>query len=73
MSKLIGKKATFLPNTSDVSGKSQRFGMEEKATGIVVYVNKDHRYFRVEYTMRGPILHECFKFSQIGKDVVIHG
>lgn len=73
MSNLVGKKATFLPNTSDKSGVEQSFGLEEKATGTLIYANKDHRYFRVEYIRNGVLLHECFKFSQIGKDVEIHG
>lgn len=31
--------------------------------GRIVYINEDHRYYRVEYqTAPGCIGHECFKF-----------
>ena len=31
-------------------------------TGVIDYINHDHRYFRVAYQMNSYTLHECFKF-----------
>lgn len=73
MRNLIGKKATFTPDVSCTTGISEGLCYVEETTGKVVYVNEENNYFRVEYEAGGDVLHECFKFSQIGKDVDIHG
>ena len=31
-------------------------------TGVIEYINHDHRFFRVAYQMNNYTLHECFKF-----------
>lgn len=59
----IGDKITFQPSAffSDPSC----FGAAPiitKVTGWVVYVNQEHRFYRVAYKMPGCIGHECFKF-----------
>lgn len=73
MTNLLGKRATFIPDVSSTKGTSEGLGYIEEVTGTVDYINDEHSYFRVKYEARGNVLHECFKFSQIGKDVDIHG
>lgn len=72
---LIGKKATFTPNVSGKPDRANSLEYVEEKTGVVDYVNEEHRYFRVKYEVNGCFFYECFKFSQIGadKDVVVHG
>ena len=36
--------------------------IETEVTGTVIYINEQHRYYRVEYETAGCIGHECFKF-----------
>ena len=38
-------------------------------TGKVVYINKPHRWFCVEYFVNDHPVRICFKFDQIGTDV----
>ena len=42
---------------------------DEKTTGTVVYINKPHKWFLVEYGE----LRTSFKFSEIGLAVVVCG
>ena len=39
--------------------------------GTVVMINKTNKWFSVEYVCSGVKLRTSFKFSQIGKDVLI--
>lgn len=71
--KLIGKRATFTPNISGKPDRENGLEFVDKTTGKVVYVNEEHQYFRVEYEAYGHVMNECFKFSQIGNEVVIRG
>lgn len=43
--------------------------------GKVVYINREHDYFMIEFPVGhcGKTLRESFKFSQIGTDVFICG
>lgn len=39
------------------------FALRGLITGTVVYVNENHRWYRIEYKMSdGSIGHECFSF-----------
>ena len=42
-------------------------------TGTVVYVNYANKWFSVEYECGGEKQRISFKFSQVGKDVLICG
>lgn len=66
----VGQQARFDPfshiqsfGSTDVKG---RF-----VTGTIVYVNKRHKWFSVEYG--SPALRTSFKFCDIGNGVTIHG
>lgn len=40
-------------------------------TGIVVYVNEDHKWFSVEFG--NPVARDSFKFCEVGKEVKVCG
>ena len=61
----IGDKISFKPaaffNSTACFGTDPR--IDTVVSGTVVYINEDHRYYRVEYRLAsGCIGHECFKF-----------
>lgn len=37
-------------------------GLTAEVDGRVVYVNRQHRFFRVEGSFPGGVIRECFKF-----------
>lgn len=37
-------------------------GAETRLHGRIVYINAEHRFFRVEAAFPGGTMHECFKF-----------
>ena len=70
--KLLGKKATFVPcfkKEKDGNVKEDA----EPVTGRITYVNWAHGWFRVSFHAGRTVLHESFKFFDIGKEVTVHG
>lgn len=66
----LGDTRRFLPTAFEYSGKAGEsllisYGLsgEQRVTAEVVYVNREHRYFRTEYIRPdGSPAYECFKF-----------
>lgn len=67
----VGQKVKFAPfrETTGFATESNS-GI---ATGTVVMVNEPHKWFSVEYQCGKVKQRTSFKFSQIGKDVLICG
>lgn len=63
----IGDKICFRPaaNYDHSTGFPDVFRAE--VTGTVIYVDRKHNLFRVEYALPGCIGHECFKIDEKGK------
>lgn len=55
----LGAKVTFIP---DAFTLIENPDIPVEITGRIVYINPEHRYFRVEAEVNGYTLHECFKF-----------
>lgn len=55
----LGAKVTFIP---DAFTRIENADIPVEITGRIVYINREHRYFRVEAEVNGYLLHECFKF-----------
>lgn len=65
-----GAKVKFNP-FKEITGFASEDTRGNVLTGTIVYVNKPHKWFSVEYG--NPKMRTSFKFSQIGKDVFIGG
>lgn len=69
----LGDKITFTPTAWVETGKgadreAPPWIQRKKVTGTVVYINRAHRYYRVEYSVtahfgRVWVDHECFLFA----------
>lgn len=55
----LGAKMTFIP---EAFTRIENADIPVEITGLIVYINREHRYFRVEAEVNGYLLHECFKF-----------
>lgn len=55
----LGAKVTFIP---EAFTRIENADIPVKITGRIVYINREHRYFRVKAKVNGYALHECFKF-----------
>ena len=66
----VGQKVRFDP-FKELKGFGAEDHRGEFVTGTVVMVNEPHKWFSVEYG--DPKQRTSFKFSQIGKDVLICG
>ena len=44
-----------------------------KASGTVIYINKPHKYFTVEFDWHGQKMRESFKFCDLGEAVEVIG
>lgn len=66
----VGQKVRFDP-FKEITGFASEDHRNNPVTGIVVMVNEPHKWFSVEYG--NPKMRTSFKFSQIGKDVLICG
>lgn len=55
----LGAKVTFIP---EAFTRIENTDIPVEIIGRIVYINRDHRYFRVEAEVNGYLLHECFKF-----------
>ena len=68
----IGQKMRFVPYWNKSEHDDEATKREKTITGKVVYINRDHRTFTVEYSARGGNKQkETFQFSQIGEDIHI--
>lgn len=59
------KGVSEMRNIPKIGDKVTRLSFATRAlvAGTVVYVNEEHGWYRVEYTMLdGSIVHECFPF-----------
>lgn len=59
----LGDKIRFKP-TAYFTGVANFGGSELDiyVTGTVIYINEEHRYYRVQYETPCCIGHECFKY-----------
>ncbi len=69
---LIDDKVQFDP-FKEITGFASEDSKGKLVTGIVVLVNYGHKWFSAEYECGGETQRTSFKFSQIGKDVLICG
>ena len=62
----IGDKVTFVPSCERddpyTHSPALRHENEKSVTGVIVGVNRGHRFYRVEYKLGDSIQHECFKY-----------
>ena len=68
----VGTKVQFEPFI-EATGFASGDCRHRKATGTVIYVNEENRWFSVEYVSGGAKLRTSFNFSQIGEDVKVCG
>ena len=68
----VGQKVRFTP-LDKVMGFASNDYRGQSFTGAVVMINKPHKWFLVEYVCSSGKQRTSFKFSQIGKDVLICG
>lgn len=66
----IDDKVKFDP-FKEITGFASEDNRGQNVTGTVVMVNYENKWFSVEYGC--PAMRTSFKFSQIGKDVLICG
>ena len=66
----VGQKVRFDPFDA-IKGFMAEDNRGTVTTGTVVYVNKQHKWFSVEYG--NPKMRTSFKFYEIGKTVKICG
>lgn len=70
----IGQKVRFTPDFliyGTCATNEHREAERQNATvGTAFFVNPEHEFFVVEYTIGGTKMHESFKFADIGK--VVH-
>ena len=62
----VGAKCTFVPyfrySTTDAENTRRK---RDTVTGKIVYINREHRMFTVEYRLgkHGTVMHESFKLK----------
>lgn len=66
----IGQTVQFDPFLT-ITGFASEDNKGSFVPGKVVYINKPHKWFSVEYG--SPLMRTSFKFSEIGKEVQICG
>lgn len=69
----IGDKITFIPSAfMDMSRNhfDERaisiYGLTDKVTGTVSFINQDHHFIQVKYEIRGQTFYECLKTNENG-------
>lgn len=68
----VGQKMRFIPHWNKSEHDDEDAKRDKTIVGTVVYVNRDHKQFAVEYSSCGGNKQkETFKFSQIGKDIFV--
>lgn len=55
----LGQKIRFKPTCSPGEGR-MAMGCPTEVTGTVTYINRAHRWYRLEYEVNGAKLAECF-------------
>ena len=64
----IGQKVVMVSSSEDVAQTLRK--CKKKFRGRVVYINRDHRWFTVEYKARpGAYIRESFSFYELGNTV----
>lgn len=70
----IGQEVEFTPEFLKygicATNEHRETERQNSAVGTVFFVNPEHEFFIVEYTIGGTKMHESFKFADIGK--VVH-
>ena len=69
----IGQKVRFVPCLDKKVGEPEEIIREKTVTGKVIYVDRAHKKFTVKYSCGGTIQKETFKFSELGKEVLVVG
>ena len=69
---VIDDKVIFDP-FKQITGFASEDSKGKLVLGTVVMVNYEHKWFAVEYECGGEKQRTSFKFSQIGKDVLVCG
>ena len=67
-----GAKVQFDP-FKEMTGFASEDNRGKPVIGTIIFVHYLNKWFSVEYERRGVKQRASFKFSQIGKDVVICG
>lgn len=67
-----GTKVQFDP-FKEITGFASEDNRGKMVTGTVVLINYENKWFSVEYECGGAKQRISFKFSQVGKDVLICG
>ena len=77
MSKMvcIGTRVHFVPFIEDTRPRTinEIRDARRKASGTVIYINKPHKYFTVEFNWHGQKMRESFKLCDIGEAVEVIG
>ena len=68
----VGQKVRFDP-FKEITGFASEDNRGRSVTGTVVMVSVPHKWFSVDFSINGVKQRTSFKFSQIGKDVLICG
>ena len=68
----VGTKVQFEPFI-EATGFASRDCRHRIATGTVIYVNEENRWFSVEYISGGAKLRTSFNFNDIGSGVTVCG
>ena len=60
----VGEPICWVPAafTEHNTGVGWKLGAADRLSGRIVYVDLEHRFYRVEAACEGGVLHECFKF-----------
>lgn len=69
----IGQKVRFVPCWNVKAYDSEEEIRAKTVTGKVIYVDRAHKKFTVKYSCGGTVQKETFKFSEIGKEVLVVG
>lgn len=69
----IGQKVRFVPCWNIKAFDTQEEIRAKTVTGKVIYVDRAHKKFTVKYSCGGTVQKETFKFSEIGKEVLVVG
>jgi hypothetical protein len=68
-----GMKVRFTPFFSVNAIDTKEEAARRMITGTIAYINWANKCFWIAFACGGTKQMECFKFSQIGKDVVVIG
>lgn len=69
----IGMTARFVPFYDESQKLTKAERREATVSAKICYINWEHKFFTVEWTSKGEIVRESFKFWEIGKRVTVGG